>query len=302
MFTDQTGKNRLKINLHTHTTVSDGAKTPAEAAALYRDRGYDALAITDHWVFNPAGELEGLPILSGCEYNIQGPDREGGMEEVYHIVAVGCKSEPAIPRAWADESTPGVRDRARAIIDAIHETGGIAILAHPAWSLNTADQMLAVRGYDATEIYNSVSDWGMSDRPYSGVLIDQVAAAGLSVPLLATDDTHCYDGDECRGFIAVEADAAAASGVIEAIRAGRFYASEGPEIHFTRVSKHKVKVTCSPAVKIVFLSNAVWTSERVVRGTALTEATYIARSHERYIRAEVTDSQGRKGYSNIIRI
>ena len=34
MFTDLTGKTRLKIGLHTHTTLSDGHKTPEEVAEI----------------------------------------------------------------------------------------------------------------------------------------------------------------------------------------------------------------------------------------------------------------------------
>ncbi len=302
MFTDLSGKARLKINLHTHTTVSDGHRTPAEAAAVYRAAGYDAIALTDHWIFTPAGELGGLPIISGIEYNVQGPDRPGGITEVYHILGIGCDREPVVPRAWQYDDTPGVRDRARVILTAIREVGGLSVLAHPAWSLNTPEQLLAVDGFEATEIYNSVSDWGMSDRPYSGIILDQTAAAGQTVPLLATDDTHYYDGDHCRGFIAVEADAVAALGLCGAIRAERFYASMGPEVHLTRVSDTEVRLRCSPAVKIAFLSNAVWTAGRMVRGEGLTEATYTCKPHETYIRAEVTDSAGRVGYSNIIKL
>ena len=33
-------------------------------------------------------------------------------------------------------------------------------MAHPAWSLNTAQQAAALSGVDATEIFNSVSDEG----------------------------------------------------------------------------------------------------------------------------------------------
>ncbi len=302
MFTDVSGIRRLKINLHTHTTVSDGHKSPAEIAALYREAGYDALALTDHWIFTPAGEIDGLPIISGCEYNIAGPDAPGGVEEIYHIVAIGCETAPVVPREWEKVKDPGVRDRARAIIAAIREAGGLAILAHPAWSLNTPAQMLGIGDYDGTEIYNSVSDWGMSDRPYSGLLIDEAATAGLRVPLLATDDTHYGDGDQCRGFIAVEAEASEEMGLLRAIREGRFYASEGPEIVFTRVSEHHVKVQCTPAVKIAFLSNGVWTAGRMIRGTDLAEATYQIKPFETFIRAEVTDACGRRGYSNIIHI
>ena len=46
---------------------------------------------------------------------------------------------------------------------------GVAVLAHPAWSPNTPEQFYQLGAYEATEIYNSVSAWGMSDRPYSGV-------------------------------------------------------------------------------------------------------------------------------------
>ncbi len=302
MHTDIHGVRRLKINLHTHTNVSDGERSPAECAAIYRAAGYDAIAITDHWVFTPAGEIDGLPIISGCEYNVSGPDREGGVYEVYHIVALGCETEPQVPRAYEYTETPGVRDRARAIIDAIHMAGGLAVLAHPAWSLNTPAQMMDVAGYDATEIYNSVSDWGMSDRPYSGLLVDEVATAGLCVPLLATDDTHYYDGDQCRGFIMVEADAVEAVGLLEAIRREAFYASNGPEIHVERVSDTEVRLTCTPVSKIAFLSNGVWTDGRMVRGEALTGATYRIKPHETYLRAEVTDREGRMAYSNILRL
>ncbi len=302
MYTDIHGVRRLKINLHTHTTVSDGEKTPAECAAVYRAAGYDAIALTDHWVFTPAGEIDGLPIISGCEYNVSGPDREGGVYEVYHVVAIGCTAAPCVPREWERMETPGVRDRVRAIIDAIHAVGGLAVLAHPAWSLNTPEQMLSVAGYDATEIYNSVSDWGMSDRPYSGLLVDEAAMAGVTVPLLATDDTHYYDGDQCRGFVMVEADAVEEFGLMEAIRRERFYASNAPEIHLERVSEREVRLSCSPAVKIAFLSNGVWTAGRMVRGEALTEATYVIKPHETFLRAEVTDRMGRMAYSNILRL
>ena len=59
MFTDSKGIKRLKIGLHTHTTRSDGKKTPEEAAKIYADAGYDAVALTDHWKYGEAQELCG---------------------------------------------------------------------------------------------------------------------------------------------------------------------------------------------------------------------------------------------------
>jgi hypothetical protein len=45
-----------KGNLHCHTTISDGALSPNEAIALYEEKGYSFLAITDHIVWNIPGE------------------------------------------------------------------------------------------------------------------------------------------------------------------------------------------------------------------------------------------------------
>lgn len=302
MFTDMTGKRRLKIGLHTHTTLSDGHRTPEEVAAIYKEESYDAVALTDHWVYGAGGEIGGLTILSGCEYNVCGVDEWTGVLETYHIVGVGMTRDPEVPEEYLRNQDGHIRDRVRDIVRLIRGAGGLAILAHPAWSLNTSEQILGCGDFDATEIYNSVSDWGMSDRPYSGIIVDQIASYGMFMPLLATDDTHYYDGDQCRGWVAVEADAAEELGLVEALRQGRFYATQGPEVHLERISPTAVKLTCSPAVKIAFLSNSVWSAGRMVRGEGLTEATYEFKRHEIFVRAEVTDACGRVGYSNIIPI
>ena len=302
MFTDMTGKKRLKVGLHTHTTLSDGQKAPEEAAAIYKAAGYDAIAFTDHWIYGEGGEIGGVTILSGCEYNVNGIDEWTGVNEVYHIVGVGMTRDPGIPEEYSLNHDGRIRDRVRDMVDRIRDAGGLAVLAHPAWSLNTPEQILGCADFDATEIYNSVSDWGESDRPYSGIIVDQIASYGLFLPLLATDDTHYYNGDQCRGAVMVEADAAEELGMVEALRQGRFYATQGPEVHLVRVSPTAVKLTCSPSVKVAFLSNLVWTRGRVLRGENLTEAIYEFKRHETYVRAEVTDARGRVGYSNIIPI
>ena len=97
MFVDLTGKTRIKLGLHTSTTRSNGNKKPSEVAKNYIDRGYDAIALTDNWLYNNDCEIEGLKIISGCEYST------GNLEEgfdAYHIVGIGMTSDPNIPPAW----------------------------------------------------------------------------------------------------------------------------------------------------------------------------------------------------------
>ena len=300
MFTDLHGTRRLKLGFHTHTTRSDGKKTPEEVAKIYKEAGYDAIALTDHWVYGEECTLEGLHILSGCEYNIGGGDSR---DVVYHIVGVGMRRDPGLTTTLRDDPTLDSMQKAKIIIDAIHAEGGLAILAHPAWSLNTPEQVMDAGDYDVTEIFNSVSEHGMSDRPYSGLIVDMLASQyGFCKPLLATDDSHYYQGEHCRGIVMAEADAVESMGLVNAIRAGKFYATQGPEVHLSRDENGLIRLQCTPAKRIVFLSNVVWVRDRVIRGEGLTEATYTPHAQDCFVRAEVWDAQGNCAWSNIIRL
>ena len=66
MFTDITGKRRLKACLHLHTTASDGDATPEQAMELYEKAGYDILAITDHYKYHTAGQYGAMQLISGA--------------------------------------------------------------------------------------------------------------------------------------------------------------------------------------------------------------------------------------------
>ena len=66
---DLFGKKRYKVNLHMHTADTDGRKTEAEALDIYLANGYDAVAVTDHWISKFGGTHKGMTVLSGGEYN-----------------------------------------------------------------------------------------------------------------------------------------------------------------------------------------------------------------------------------------
>ena len=296
MYTDIYGKTRVKIGLHQHTTRSDGKLTPEEVAALYRDAGYDAIALTDHWVWGEADTLSGLPILAGGEYHVGVRDASLG---IYHILCLFADHAPALERKSMQELS------AQDLIDAIHAAGGLAILAHPAWSLNTTENVRALTGIDGTEIFNTVSR--NTSRDDASLLVDLYATNGMCFPLFACDDFHYSDlsiisGIEPTAFVMVECDSVESAALKKAITEGRFYASTGPEIHLKRESDNTFTVECSPVSRICFHSNCVVSAGRVVRGEGLTRATYTRQSSESYIRASVTDSEGRMAWSQIIRL
>lgn len=290
MLTDKNGKNWYKVGLHIHTALSDGRKTPEEAAEIYKNAGFDAIAITDHWKFYPEGEIKGLKIISGCEYNL---GSQNTIDGVMHIVGVGMKTEPQLEKATATRQKT---------IDEIIKCGGKAVLAHPAWSLNTVDDVKALHGFSMLEIYNTVSDVNQSFRPYSGYIVDLLANEGIIIPLTATDDVHYYNGeDETKSYIMVNAESGEVADILKAIENEQFYATQGPEL-YVRKEGNKIIADCSECVMMSFSTNSAWAAGRVVRGENLTYAEYELRNFEKWVRVEVKDKYGNCAWSNIFEV
>jgi predicted metal-dependent phosphoesterase TrpH len=62
----------MRIDLHAHTSVSDGTESPAQLLATARDAGLDVVAITDHdttagWSVVAAARPAGLTVVPGME-------------------------------------------------------------------------------------------------------------------------------------------------------------------------------------------------------------------------------------------
>ena len=73
----------MRIDLHTHSTASDGTDTPAELVAAAGRAGLSALAITDHdttagWAGAVAALPPGLRLVRGAELSCASPDGRGG--------------------------------------------------------------------------------------------------------------------------------------------------------------------------------------------------------------------------------
>lgn len=282
---DAKGRTWYKGNLHMHTTLSDGAQPPEKAIARYKEKGYDFLALTDHWKPSATRVEKDFILLSGCEYDVGRTVQEG----IFHIVGVGMDAKPALSRHAG--LTP------QGIINGILSCSGIAILAHPAWSLNRPQDVLGLKGLSGTEIYNTISGTPWNARPYSGMFVDALALEGMLLPCIAADDTHRYDGDETRSFVVVQADAPTPTALIDALRKGRFYASQGPELLVWR-DGGKIRVQCSPVRDVIFYTDAIYAEDRVTRGENIREASYSIQPQETFVRVEAMDAAGNCAWSS----
>ncbi len=282
MYTDKFGNKYYKVALHLHSTLSDGALTPEEIALSYKESGYDAIALTDHWYYGESRELCGLRIISGAEYNL------GSNTDTMHIVGFGMKADPCIDK----------EDSRQAVIDGINAHGGAAVLAHPAWSLNSVSETKELNGFAATEIYNAVSEEGQSLRAYSDHFIDICAVNEMYFGLLATDDAHYYRGvDDRRGWVMVKANELSDEAIVKAIKNRDFFATQGPFLDVKREGDTLI-IDTSPCDKIAVLSGCAWLPNRVAEGQNITHHEYTLRGEEKWARVEIRDGD-KRAWSNI---
>ncbi len=112
------------IDLHTHSTVSDGHFTPKEIAKMAKDNGLHAIALTDHVVVDGFNELKKelagsnvIPI-AGVEW--------GTISSLYvEILAIDIKDVDAYMKKCYH------RRPLMEMIGFIRETDAVPVLAHP---------------------------------------------------------------------------------------------------------------------------------------------------------------------------
>src|SRR5690349_21503203 len=139
-------------NLHTHSTRSDGHRSPGDVCEFYRRAGYDFLALTDHFM-----ERYGFPITDTRAYRtpefttILGAELHTGVAEfgqLWHILAVGLPADFA-PNLEG-ETGPQIAGRAL-------EAGAFVAAAHPSWYGLTEADIRSLGPIHAVEVLNGTA-------------------------------------------------------------------------------------------------------------------------------------------------
>ena len=91
-----------KANLHCHTVLSDGNKTPEEVKEAYQKLGYSIVAYTDHELLIPHDELtdENFLALHGFELEINEENKEWKFLKVCHICFIGIEPDNITQPCW----------------------------------------------------------------------------------------------------------------------------------------------------------------------------------------------------------
>ncbi|MDX1933473.1 MAG: CehA/McbA family metallohydrolase [Capsulimonadales bacterium] len=287
-----------KGNLHTHSTRSDGRKSPEAICREYREAGYDFLAVTDHFL-----EHYGYPMTDTRPFRTEafttliGAELHTGHTEfghLWHILAVGLPLDFA-PYP-AGETGPEVVTRALA-------AGAFVAAAHPAWyGLSEAD-IRSLGPIHAVETYNATSA-DHNDRDDSQYIYDLLLMRGERYFALATDDTHSVPerNDAQRGWVQVRSETLEPEALLEALRAGAYYSSTGPQIFdIAATDAETIRVRCSPAERVWAVGFGSYYS--YVYGNGITEVDLPLKTlgNSPYFRVIVRDHRGGRAWSNPIR-
>ncbi|MDI3338902.1 MAG: PHP domain-containing protein [Sphaerobacter sp.] len=125
-----TGEPRSIIDLHTHTTASDGTTSPADLVAEARARGIHVLAVTDHDSTDgldeamAAGHRLGVTIIPGVELGT-----EPGRGEVHLLGYFIDHQDPTFQQRLATFRA-GRERRVEAIVERLRQLGVPIELAH----------------------------------------------------------------------------------------------------------------------------------------------------------------------------
>jgi hypothetical protein len=290
-------------NLHTHSTLSDGVLPPEEVCRRYRDEGYDFLALTDHFV----GQC-GYPIADTIPYRtnrfttILGAELHSGAMvngELWHILAVG------LPPDFAPSHTPEFRplegqETGPEIARRAVEAGAFVAIAHPQWSGLTMEDARALAPIaHAVETYNHGCAMGC-DRPDGFHTLDLLLTEGFRLNLVATDDAHFSEPDHFGGWTMVRAEANEPEALLAALKAGRFYSSQGPEIRGVEIAGGSVRVASSAVASVIVSGRG--TASKGLHGHSMTQAEMpLDRfAGSPWIRVTVIDRAGLRAWSNPI--
>lgn len=285
-------------NLHTHSTASDGQYAPAEVCQRYRERGYDFMALTDHFMaqYNfPITDTRpyrtaNFTTILGAELHTRLVKTELG--SIWHILAVGLPLDFA-PTA-EEETAAQLAARALAV-------GAYVAVAHPNWYTLTEKDIQDLGMVDAIETFNGTAV-DHNDRLDSWHMADIMHGRGLRYTCCATDDFHgkVDRHDFALGWVQVKSETLAPEALLAALKAGHYYSSTGPQIYDIRVTpREKLYVRCSAASRIFVTGRSA--TARTAYGNGITEAEFdLKRFDSAYCRVTVRDHLGGSAWSNPI--
>ena len=251
----------FKGNLHTHTNKSDGDSSPETVVEWYSNNKYDFLVLSDH---------NHLTILDSNQTKlllIPGEEITLNLPYTIHINAIGIKKviEPTL-RSTKVKTL-------QANIDNIINSGGLAEINHPnfRWALNEKD-LVQVRGAHFIEVFNgnyNTHNYGGGGKKSVEEMWDEMLSKKIKIWGVAVDDSHHFKEEFAphrhnpgRGWVEVFAKNLSEKNILDSMRNGNFYFSNGVKFKKINFNKEKIELSIAGDYFNKGLSNSLLTDSK----------------------------------------
>ncbi|MEM7058899.1 MAG: phosphotransferase [Pseudomonadota bacterium] len=289
-------------NIHTHSTLSDGALDVGEVCRRYAAEGYDFVCMTEHLVGRydyPIADTR--PFRTDDFTTILGAEVHTGQlanGEIWHILAIGLPLDferPVAPDFKGVNAPESGADLARRCRDA----GAFVAIAHPQWYNLTLADAMTIKAAHAVEIYNH-GCYIECDRPDGWAIMDLLVSYGRRLSACATDDAHFKGPDHFGGWVMVKAEANDPDALVAALKNGTYYSSQGPLLHDLWIEDDQINVRCSPVDRVMAVGAGA--AARFAYGSGMAEAALPLTRFEAggWVRIVVADALGKRAWSNPI--
>lgn len=309
MYLISPNKKQYKANLHCHSVLSDGKKTPAELKEMYKQKGYSILTVTDHEIPKSHSEIsdQDFMMLTGYECYIRKTPsgKYDTFEEEVHLnlfarkpenEAIVCyndcyckylskEAKDALIKVGSQKPREYTREYINEYIRIARENGYIVAYNHPYWSMEKEENILFYEGLFSMEMCN-YSSYLMNHLEYNGTLYDKLLRSGKKIFCHSADDNHNKypeDTSLCDSFGAftmIIPEEFTYDGVIEAMERGNMYSSMGPLFKEISLDGDRIHIECSEVEQIVLYSGSkVPKYVRAEDGQSITAADFVVPPH-----------------------
>ena len=304
-----------KGNMHSHSTLSDGAYTVEELKDIYKAAGYSVFAYTEHGVYHDLRHLDDADFITLPSYEanltrnydctpfpalVEGPALNVQAEVVHlNMFAIDpdkTTSEPNIDDIKDKHSAENVNE----LIRRGKEAGFLVSFNHPHWSLNTASLYNKLEGLDAIELINGAC-YRSSAMDFVPHVMREMAWNGKKLVALAGDDNH-HERHFFQAWTVFKAPELSHKAIIEAMQKGNCYVSTGPEIKELYVEDGVVHIKTSEAQGIFMGTAGRRKPSKLVSfdsGEVVTEAEFALDESDVFFHIIVKDMHGRPAATRI---
>ena len=316
-------KKQYKANLHCHSTVSDGKKTPEELKEMYKRHGYSILAITDHEVTMNHSYLNDPEFLTITGYEVYIRPNPDARYDVYakeihiNLFAKEADNEVLIcynpnycnyadnahkdgfKKAGSEEIREYSVEYINKFIKTATENGYLAAYNHAYWSMESEADILSYEGFFSMEMSN-YSSFLLNNLEYNAALYDKMLLDGRKIFCHSADDNHNHypEGsplcDSFGGFTMIMPEEFTYGSVIEAMEKGEMYSSMGPIFKEVSMEGNKIHIECSEVERIVVFTGNKAPAKAVAEiGKTINSADLEIDDRAKFVRISIVDKNGK---------